>query len=151
MTPGMIDLKIVEHKLQLLAASVTDLRALPQSDLAEFTADRRNPLAADAALRRALEALFDVGRHLLAKGLGQGSLEYREVALQLAERELVTDLALAARLRDMAGYRNRLTHHYDEVTPAELYAIVTTHLPELEAVAEELRLAAARLARPQAR
>ena len=79
MTPAGVDLKVVGHKLQLVSSSLADLRALPQSDLAELTSDRRNPLAADAALRRALEALFGRGRHVLAKGFGQASLEYREV------------------------------------------------------------------------
>jgi uncharacterized protein YutE (UPF0331/DUF86 family) len=46
----------------------------------------------------------------------------------------------------MAGYRNRLTHHYDEVTPSELYAVITRHLDDVEAIAVELRTAAARLA-----
>ncbi len=38
----------------------------------------------------------------------------------------------------MAGYRNRLTHFYDEVTPGELYSILTTKLPDIEAVLDEI-------------
>jgi uncharacterized protein YutE (UPF0331/DUF86 family) len=145
-TPGTVDLKIVRERLALLDQSLQDLRSLPQSSLDEFTADRRNVLAADAALRRGLEALFDVTRHLLAKGVGSGSLEYRDVALRAAEHGFVADPKLAARMVEMAGYRNRLTHHYDEVTPSELYAVITRHLDDVEAIAVELRTAAARLA-----
>jgi len=54
---------------------------------------------------------------------------------------------LADRLPRMAGYRNRLTHHYDDITPDELFAIVTTHLRDIERAADALRRAAARLAR----
>ncbi len=149
MTPGAIDLKIVRDRLLLVEQSLEDLRSLPHADLEEFTSDRRNILAADAALRRGLEALFDVARHLLAKGLGVGSLEYREVARSAGDHGLVDDSSLAARFVEMAGYRNRLTHHYDEVTPAELFAVVSQRLGELEAVAEALRAAAARLAEPK--
>jgi uncharacterized protein YutE (UPF0331/DUF86 family) len=46
----------------------------------------------------------------------------------------------------MAGFRNRLTHFYDEVTPRELYGIVHRELGDLEAVADALRDAAGRLA-----
>jgi uncharacterized protein YutE (UPF0331/DUF86 family) len=145
MTPGPVDLKIVRDRLVLLEQSLVDLRSLPHASLDEFIVDRRNVLAADAALRRGLEALFDVARHLLAKGYGVGSLEYREVAQEAAEHGVIVDRGLAARLVQMAGYRNRLTHHYDEVTPAELFAIVAHDLPDLEAIAEELRAAAARL------
>lgn len=146
MTPGPVDLKIVRERLQLMDQSLHDLRSLPQASLDEFTADRRNVLAADAALRRGLEALFDVARHLLAKGHGVGSLEYREVAQKAAEHCVIADPDLAARLVEMAGYRNRLTHHYDEVTPRELFTVVSRDLGDLAAIAEELRATAARLA-----
>jgi uncharacterized protein YutE (UPF0331/DUF86 family) len=148
MTPGSVDLKIVRDRLLLVEQSLEDLRSLPQTDVDEFTSDRRNILAADAALRRGLEALFDVTRHLLAKGVGVGSLEYREVAQRACDHGLVGDLSLAARFVEMAGYRNRLTHHYDEVTPAELFGVISQRLGDLEAVADALRTAAARLAGP---
>jgi uncharacterized protein YutE (UPF0331/DUF86 family) len=148
MTPGSVDLKIVRDRLLLVEQSLEDLRSLPQTDVDEFTSDRRNILAADAALRRGLEALFDVTRHLLAKGVGVGSLEYREVAQRAGDHGLVDDLSLAARFVEMAGYRNRLTHHYDEVTPAELFAVISQRLGDLEAIADTLRTAAARLAGP---
>ena len=146
MTPGLVDLKIVRDRLLLVEQSLADLRSLPHQNLDDFTSDRRNVLAADAALRRGLEALFDVARHLLAKGVGVGSLEYREVARRAGEHRLVDEQHLAARLVEMAGYRNRLTHHYDEVTPAELFAVITRDLGDLETIAEGLREAAARLA-----
>lgn len=147
MTPGQIDLKVVGDRLELVAQSLSDLRALPQSTLTEFSADRRNVLAADAALRRGLEALFDIARHLLAKGLGVGSLEYREVATRAAEHGLIANPRLAPKMLAMAGYRNRLTHYYDEATPEELFGVVTQSLADLEDLADELREAARRLAR----
>lgn len=146
MTPSAVDLKIVGDRLALVEQSLQDLRTLPHGDLKEFSSDRRNILAADAALRRGLEALFDVARHLLAKGHGVGSLEYREVARHAGDHDLVKDTSLANCFVEMAGYRNRLTHHYDEVTPGELFAIISQRLGDVEAVAEALRAAAARLA-----
>jgi len=146
MTPSAVDLKIVGDRLLLVEQSLRDLRSLPHTEIEEFTSDRRNILAADAALRRGLEALFDVARHLLAKGHGIGSLEYREVARRVGEHDLVEDTSLAASFVEMAGYPNRLTHHYDEVTPAELYAIVCDRLGDVEGIAEALRTAASRLA-----
>ena len=146
MTPGKVDLKVVGDRLRIVERCRADLEAIPHDSLEEFLADRRNPLAADAALRRALEALFDVARHLLAKGKGMAGLEYREVARLAAEHGLIDDPIVAERFSDMAGYRNRLTHHYDEVTPEELHYIVTSRLGDVAAVAESLRTAAADLA-----
>ena len=126
MTPGKVDLKVVGDRLQIVTTCLTDLRGIPRGSIDEFISDRRNPLASDAALRRALEALFDVARHLLAKGKGLAGLEYREVADLAKEHGLIDDPELADRFHAMAGYRNRLTHHYEKVT--ELEPVSYTHL-----------------------
>jgi len=147
MTPGAVDLKVVGDRLQIVVSCLTDLKGIPHGSIDEFISDRRNPLASDAALRRALEALFDVARHLLAKGLGLAGLEYREVANLTKEHGLIEDSELADRFHAMAGYRNRLTHHYDKVTEFELFEIITTRLDDIAAIAESLRSAAAVLAK----
>ena len=110
MTPSPVDLKIVGDRLALVRQAVEESRALPATDLASFTADRRNIWAADALLRRAIEALFDTARHILANAHGHGGLEYREVARLALEKGLVPQGRLADRLVTIAGFRNRLTH-----------------------------------------
>ncbi len=62
--------------------------------------------AGDSYLRRALEALLDLARHVLAKGFGRAPAECGEVARQLGEVGVVNS-ELAARLSLMAGYRSR--------------------------------------------
>jgi uncharacterized protein YutE (UPF0331/DUF86 family) len=145
-TASAVRLKLVRERLAAVAGYVAALRALPQETETVFLADRRNPDSAESLIRRALEALFDVARHLLAKGMGKGALEYKEVARLAIEHGLLADAELGRRLQEMAGFRNRLTHFYDEVTPQELYAIVRDELGDLEAVADALRQAASRLA-----
>jgi uncharacterized protein YutE (UPF0331/DUF86 family) len=144
-TPGPMDLKVVNDALAAITSCLADLRALPQGSLAEFTADRRNPAAAESLVRRTLQTIFDLLRHLVAKGQGQGMLEYKQVARFAAERGLVRDPRLAALLVDLAGYRNRMVHFYTEVTPEELYGILHGQLGDLAAIAEELRRAAERM------
>ena len=90
-------------------------------------------VAGDSYLRRALEALLDLARHVLAKGFGRAPAEYGEVARQLGEVGVVNS-ELAARLSLMAGYRNRMVHFYDEITDQELFAILTGELGDIEAV-----------------
>jgi uncharacterized protein YutE (UPF0331/DUF86 family) len=148
MTPGTIDLKVVSDRLDLVREHLGELRELPSGSMESFLADRRNQRAAEALLRRAIEALFDVARHLLAKSAGVGALEYREVARQCVQRGLVRDPDLATRMEQIAGFRNRLTHHYEDVTGPELYGVVAGHLGDLAAIAEELRRAAAELTAP---
>jgi uncharacterized protein YutE (UPF0331/DUF86 family) len=120
MTPGPVDLKIVGDRLTLAAACLADLRTLPVRTLADFAGDRRNPAAAESLIRRAIDALFDVTRHLLAKGFGLGALEYRQAAELAGQRGLIEDPGLRQRFVEIAGFRNRLTHFYAGVTTEEL-------------------------------
>jgi uncharacterized protein YutE (UPF0331/DUF86 family) len=144
-TRGAVDLKIVRERLELVRRAVEELRALPSSTLAAFLADRRNAPAAESHLRRGVEALFDTVRHLLSKAFGLGQLEYREAARAAGERGLIADQALAQTFVKIAGYRNRLTHHYEAITPEELFEILRRHLGDLQAIASQLRSAAGRL------
>jgi uncharacterized protein YutE (UPF0331/DUF86 family) len=146
MTPSRVDLKVVEDRLGAVAEYLKQLRELPAASPEEFLADHRNPNSAESLLRRALESLLDVTRHILARGHGRSALEYREVARLAGEFGLINDAALAARFAEMAGFRNRLTHFYREVTPEELYGIVANELDDIEEAAAELRRAAARAA-----
>lgn len=145
MTTGRINLKVVGDLLQGVEDCLTGLRSLPAGSPEEFTADFRNPAAAESFLRRAIQGLFDVLRHLLAKGYGQGALEYKELARLAAEKDLIHDPALAEVLRQLGGFRNRLTHFYQEVTAAELYGILRDELGDVEGIAAELRRAAIRM------
>lgn len=67
MTPGLILAAIVIEKAARINDLVAAIRNLPLADYEEFIADARTPAAAESYLRRALESLLDLGRHLLAK------------------------------------------------------------------------------------
>ncbi|MFN2431443.1 MAG: DUF86 domain-containing protein [Gemmatimonadota bacterium] len=119
---------------------------IPAGSLEIFVADPRNPAAAESFLRRGIEALLDVARHLLARGHGLGALEYREVARAAAAKGFLA-AELAATFEQIAGFRNRLTHFYSDVTDEELFAVVNERLGDLEAVGAALRHAAKELVR----
>lgn len=138
MSPGPISRRVVVDRLAYVDAMLAGLRALPLADPRAFHADRRNAAAAESGLRRALEALFDLARHVLAKVHGVGVTEYKAVARALGERGVFTQTETALFER-LAGYRNRMVHVYDEVTPAELYTICTEHLGDVERLAGALR------------
>jgi uncharacterized protein YutE (UPF0331/DUF86 family) len=56
---------------------LADIQSLPLAGLEQFTEERRTIWAAESCLRRALEAMLDLGRHVAAKGLGKGVSEYK--------------------------------------------------------------------------
>ena len=133
MTPGSISRTVVADKIAVIRRMLDGIASLPLEKLDAFTSDPRMVAAADSYLRRALEALLDLGRHVLAKGFGRAPAEYAAIARELGEVGVVGP-AEAARLGIMARYRNRMVHFYDEITDAELFRILTTELGDIEAV-----------------
>lgn len=133
MTPSPIQAKVVLDRIAWVRRMLEGIRSLPRDSLADFTADPRTPAAAESYLRRGLEALLDLERHILAKGLSRAVTEYREVA-QESGRAGVLGPVEAALLARMAGYRNRLVHFYHEVSVEELYEVCTQGLADIERV-----------------
>jgi uncharacterized protein YutE (UPF0331/DUF86 family) len=138
MSPGAISRVVVADKIQAIRRMLDGVRSLPLETLAAFVADPRMTAAGDSYLRRALEALLDLSRHVLAKGFGRAPAEYAEVARQLGDVGVI-DEALATRLGIMARYRNRMVHFYDEITNEELHKILTSELGDIEAVTDAIR------------
>lgn len=137
MVPSPIRAVVVLDRIAWVRNMLAGIRSLPRDSLADFTADPRTPAAAESYLRRGLEALLDLGRHILAKGLGRAVAEYRDVARGLEEAGVLHPPESTLLLR-MAGYRNRLVHFYHEVSVEELYQICTQGLADIERVLEAL-------------
>ncbi len=136
--PGPISKRVVSDRLAWVDRMVGEIRSLPLDDRKQFFSDKRNLWTAESCLRRGLEALFDLGRHLLAKGFGQGVTEYKEIASRLREQGVLSQEE-AELLRMLAGYRNRLVHFYHEVGAEELYDTCGQHLADLERMAAAYR------------
>ncbi len=138
MTESQASARIVYDRLEWVDRMVAEVKSLPLDDRSGFFSDSRNVWTAESCLRRALEALLDLGRHLLAKRFGEGVTEYRDVAAGLYERGVLSD-AEAALLRQMAGYRDRLVHYYHEISREELYQTTSQELGEVEAVSAAVK------------
>jgi uncharacterized protein YutE (UPF0331/DUF86 family) len=133
MTPGPLSGKVVTERSEWVREMLERIHSLELATEEEFTADSRNVDAAESRLRRALEALLDLGRHVLAKGFGDAPAEYKEVAARLGERGVLAKED-AQVFEWMAGYRNRLVPFCDRISEKELYEICTRHLGDMERV-----------------
>lgn len=91
-------------------------------------------------LREALEGVFNIGAHILSRIEGGRATEYREIARKLGEYGIVEKEFADTKLSHMAGYRNRLTHFYAEITPGELYDILNNNLEDFETFLSAIKL-----------
>ena len=131
MTPGRISRSVVADRVELVRRLLHEAGTLPLHTLDDFTRDPRMVAAGESYLRRALEALLDVARHVLAKGFARAPSEYAAVARQLGDVGVVSREQSELLVR-MVGYRNRLVHGYGAVTAQELYDLLAGRLGDVE-------------------
>ncbi|MBI5004203.1 DUF86 domain-containing protein [Candidatus Kaiserbacteria bacterium] len=129
----------LESKLSIIREAIVELETIGRSCTEEeFVTSKEKFPTAEHYLRRALEAVFDIGGHIISRfsySSGKRPKTMREIALALGEKGIVDKVFAEKKLAEMAGYRNRLVHFYDEVTPVELYQIITRDLNDLETFA----------------
>lgn len=126
----MFNLSLVADRAQTVRGSLVRLRELGALSLEEFHAVPDGYAVAEHHLRRALQALLDLGRHEVVKSGWGNPSNYREI-FDLLERGGVVAPELAEKGRALAGYRNRLVHDYAIVTGDELWEILQTRLDDL--------------------
>lgn len=138
MGPGLISKRVVLDRLVWLEQMQVEIKNLPLKSKEQFSSDTRNVWAAESCLRRSLEALFDLGRHILVKGFAEGTTEYKEIAQKLADNGVLSSDTTGL-LLILAGYRNRLVHYYHEVTLDELFDICAHRMDDIEVIQSELK------------
>lgn len=127
----MVNKYKIFERIDLINRSLTRLRAMAELSEERFESDSDNFAIAEHHIRRIMESIFDIGRHIMAKnGLGH-PVDYRSIILVLG-REGIIPQEFAKKIMGMAGYRNRLVHGYAEVTPREMYRLLKERLGDFE-------------------
>lgn len=132
-----LNIKLIEDRIGFINKAFIKLKRLSNLEEEEFL-EGDNPAIAESYLRRSLEAVFDIGRHICAKIAGKGIVEYKEISNALKNNGVITK-GLAERLKLMDGYRNRLVHFYHEVTDKELFLIIKDNLSDIEDFVKEIK------------
>ena len=81
-------------------------------------------------LHRALEAVMDIGSHLLSRIPGARPGSYKDIPLLLEQHQIIPADFSKNKLIRMAGYRNRMVHFYGEITEEEIFKIIQEELDD---------------------
>lgn len=127
----MYNLALAAERLNIIRDAVKRLSILAAMPAEEFCGSEDAVDIAENRLRRAIEALFDLGRHLVVKSGAGLPPDYRSVIELLGEGGVLPE-DFARRIEGMAGYRNRIIYDYNKVTPEELYQIINTRLSDFQ-------------------
>lgn len=126
--------KILVNRIAEIEADLKELSRFQKLSLKEFKKGY-NYAIVEHFLRRALEAVFDLGSHIISRiplRPGERPEGYKAIAEALGQHKIVPQSFAKGPLSQMAGYRNRMVHFYQEITKEELYQIVRENLGDLE-------------------
>jgi len=131
MTKIKIDKQVVEEKIKLIEMHLQRLKKMRDLSSGQFALPDNFAIAA-YNLRGALQATFNICAHILARIPGVRAIEYKEMAIEMGKQKIVPMDFAENQLYKMAGYRNRLTHFYFEITPKEMYEIIQHNLGDFD-------------------
>ncbi len=127
----MVRPEVLQRRLRKLDEYLEILRRLQRYRFEEFIEDPERYGSAERFLQLAIEALLDMGNHIIAD-LGLGEVRwYSDIPAILAERAGL-EPELKEKWIRMIGFRNILVHEYMEVDRRIVYEILQSNLDDLE-------------------
>ncbi|HOL55339.1 MAG TPA: DUF86 domain-containing protein [bacterium] len=129
----------VLEKLNIINDSLLKLEELASLSIEQFMSDFRNYDSAKYNLIKAIEAMIDVGNHIIARrGLGIPK-SFSETFEILGNNGIVSKDSVET-YKAMARFRNRLVHFYYRVDDKEVYDILKNNLLDFENFIESIEL-----------
>ncbi|MDZ7750219.1 MAG: DUF86 domain-containing protein [Gammaproteobacteria bacterium] len=126
----MVRPEVIRRRLERLSQDLQVLERLARYDLDEFMDEPEHYGSAERFLQLSLEALLDMGSHVIAdEGLGMVN-QSRDIPRLLCENGYI-DAGLETRWIRMIGFRNLLVHDYLEIDRKRVHAILREGLDDL--------------------
>lgn len=135
----MIDKEKIKSKINIIQENLSGLEKMKDLSPETLSHNARDLAAAKYFIRTAIEAMIDIGSHIIAKNLLGVPSTNVEVVLTLVKKEVIPENHLDIYTR-MVKYRNRLTHFYGEVSVREIYDIIQGHLGDFESFIQDVVL-----------
>lgn len=127
----MVDKEVVRSRLESIREMLETLQRHRKLNLEEFLNNRDHQLASEHALYIAIQSLLDLGSHILADQGIRDITDYRDIIMKLAQAKVLPSF-FAESIADMAGFRNRLIHEYQDIDPRKVYEFLQKRLGDFE-------------------
>ena len=127
----MKDVEKIKTKIGIIQENLEELKKLKEFKFEELSKNKRDLAACKYFIRSAIEAMIDIGSHIVAKELLGTPSTNVEIMLTLSNKGVLTEENLSTYVK-MVKYRNRLTHFYQEVIPQEVFDILQNKLQDFE-------------------
>jgi uncharacterized protein YutE (UPF0331/DUF86 family) len=127
----MVRAEIIRKRLNKLDEYLSFLHKLQQYSFDEFISDPERYGSAERFLHLAIEAISDMGNHIIAD-LELGSVNsYSDIPSIIAEKGYMTH-GLEEKWIRMIGFRNTLVHEYIDIDRKIVYDVLQNNVKDIE-------------------
>ena len=120
--------EVLQSRISYIEDSLGSLERFKGISFEQFHSNSDNFRIAFYDLHRALEAILDIGSHILSRIPGARPSSYKDIPHLLEKHKIIPYDFAVNQVTKMAGYRNRMVHFYGEVTEKEIYNIIQEEL-----------------------
>ena len=129
----MIRPEVIRKRLNKLDEYLSILKKLQKYNLEEFISDPEHYGSAERFLHLSIEAITDIGNHIVAE-MNLGLVNwYSDIPILLSEKGIITEDLKEVWIR-MIGFRNTLVHEYIDIDRKIVYEILQNNLKDIEAL-----------------
>ena len=126
-----LDAESIRSKIARIRKNLVELKKLGKLPFKKYQSDILNTSTAERLIHVTIEAMLDIGSHIIAsESLGDPS-EYREIFILLTKNGILPKQK-EKNFLDLAGLRNRIVHLYEDIDHKLLHKALRTELDDME-------------------
>ena len=127
----MVDKEVIESLCISIRRNLKELSDAQDIDWNKFVKDNRSRRFVERLLQIAIEAMIDIGHHIISDEGFREPQSYRDVFKILAENGILPEDDLP-KYENIASFRNILVHHYGKIDDSIVYGVFRNRVEDIE-------------------
>lgn len=132
-----IDKELIVSKFQIVDENIQILKKISSTSAKEAVSDPIKRPAAERLLQVAIEAVIDIGCHIISALKLKAPNTYAEIAEILGSKQIIST-ETQEKISKMIRFRNLLVHGYTKLDPERLAEMLENRLDDFNMFKEEI-------------
>lgn len=133
----MVDQVLVERILTDIKSNIRALQSADDISWEVYKTDMRSRRFVERSLHIMVEAVIDVGQHIISDEKLREPTSYRDTFAVLAENKIINIENLKI-YEKMAAFRNLIVHYYERIDDEVVFGIFQRNLKDFDLFVDEI-------------
>jgi len=133
----MVDQMLVERIVADIKGNINELRSADDISWEVYKTDMRSRRFVERTLHILVEAIIDVGQHIISDDKLREPISYRDTFAVLAENKIIRTENLKT-YEKMAAFRNLIVHYYERIDDEVVFGVFRRNLNDFDLFASEI-------------